>query len=204
MYKVFIQNRPVFFISNEDLSNFNAVILPFHVVMEAQEVFHKFLENYGFNCPICILTQDIEREMNQFFARYDFIEAAGGIVVKDSKILTIKRNGVWDLPKGKIDTGETPEIAAVREVEEECGIQNPTLGELITITYHCYDYKGRPSLKKTYWYNMTYQGDDALVGQLNEGITKVKWKSFKKTQKRMENSYGSIQDVLSAFFSQKS
>ena len=38
------------------------------------------------------------------------IKAAGGIVIKDDKILFIKKNGRWDLPKGKMEQGVNKKI----------------------------------------------------------------------------------------------
>ena len=42
---------------------------------------------------------------------------------------------VWSLPKGHVEAGETPELAAVREVEEETGIRGSVLAPLGTIDF---------------------------------------------------------------------
>ena len=53
------------------------------------------------------------------------IIAAGGLVTNENnELLMIFRRGKWDLPKGKLDKGETIEECAIREVEEETGIGN--------------------------------------------------------------------------------
>jgi len=110
--------------------------------------------------------------------------------------LFIYRNDKWDLPKGKIEKDEKTKIAAVREVEEECGIKVTRLGEKICKTYHAYISRGEVVLKKTHWYDMKYNGKAKLVPQLDEGITDVRW--FKKghIDAIIQNTFPSILDVL--------
>ena len=56
-------------------------------------------------------------------------KSAGGIVLLDEKALILRRfSGDWVLPKGHIEEGETPEIAAMREVREETGISASKIG----------------------------------------------------------------------------
>ena len=58
--------------------------------------------------------------MEDFQGLYKIIEAAGGVVFNEkNEILMIYRLKTWDLPKGKIEKGETPADAAFREVCEE-------------------------------------------------------------------------------------
>lgn len=130
-------------------------------------------------------------------AVFHFIEAAGGIVEKDGRHLFIRRFGTWDLPKGKIDKGEVPAQAAVRECEEECGLTELKLGEFIAPVYHIYEYKGGHALKKTWWYHMTTTHAGPLVPQLEEHIDMVEW--FDKEQVCdivLENTYDSIKEIL--------
>jgi 8-oxo-dGTP pyrophosphatase MutT (NUDIX family) len=125
----------------------------------------------------------VESCFRSFFKNYDWIEAAGGIVKRNDCFLFIKRNGVWDLPKGKIESNEKPKKAAVREIHEECGIIAENIGELIIETYHVYEYKGKNTIKKTYWYDFEYDGKAKLVPQTEEGITKVEWLKRKQLKK---------------------
>jgi 8-oxo-dGTP pyrophosphatase MutT (NUDIX family) len=70
--------------------------------------------------------------------------SAGGLVVdlsgevpKGALIGRLDRQGrlLWSLPKGHIEQGETPEQAAVREIEEETGISGVVLAKLGTIDF---------------------------------------------------------------------
>ena len=128
------------------------------------------------------------------------IEAAGGAVQlrKNHKLLLIFRNGKWDLPKGKLERGESPEEAAIREVKEECGIRSLIITRPLCETYHSYELKGKPVLKKTYWFEMTCQEDEVPVPQTMEGITEARWMDEKEVKKAMENTYPNILEVLKA------
>lgn len=126
------------------------------------------------------------------------IEAAGGLVKNERKeYLVIFRNGVWDLPKGKIEEGEKTRKAAVREVEEECGIRVNKAGRKICKTYHVYPQRNQElALKKTHWYRMKTEGQDKLKPQKEEGITKACWFTREKFSILTKNTYPSIVDVL--------
>lgn len=104
------------------------------------------------------------------------VEAAGGLVRNEhGHNLLIFRNGFWDLPKGKIEPGESRKLAALREVMEETGVNRPSLGPLITRTYHIYNQGGIKHLKLTYWYAMSLHGPQPLAPQTEEGIEEVRW-----------------------------
>jgi len=130
--------------------------------------------------------------------------AAGGLVTNgNGKYLVIYRRGFWDLPKGKIETGETAEEAAVREVEEETGVNSLILGESLIIgqdqqnaTYHTFSRKGKVILKKSLWYHMSIKGTQKTTPQVEEDIEIVKWVKKEKLNELLPLCYGSIQDVL--------
>ena len=125
------------------------------------------------------------------------IRAAGGLVRNEDKAyLFIFRNGKWDIPKGKVEKQEKVKQAAVREVEEECGIKVSSLEERICKTYHAYQYKGEVVLKKTYWFNMNCKGQNKLVPQTEEGITDARWIKKEDISLITDNTFPSIMDVL--------
>lgn len=127
-----------------------------------------------------------------------FVEAAGGLVFNDKKeILFIYRNDRWDLPKGHIDLNESFQDAAIREVEEETGVKNLEIKKFINKTYHVFKRNGKLKLKATYWYEMYTDYQGKLKPQKNEGIEKVKWKNFEKSQKALQKSYANIKILFS-------
>ena len=116
-------------------------------------------------------------------------------------ILFIFRRGKWDLPKGKIDEGETPEQAALREVGEECGLKELELGALIATTFHTYLLKDKRILKKTFWYEMSSDSKVELVPQTEEDIEKVAWMTEGQIKSAVfSNTYPSVKSVLEDFF----
>ena len=127
------------------------------------------------------------------------IKAGGGLVRNgEGELLLIFRRGKWDLPKGKLDEGETIEACALREVEEETGVKHLALGELISVTWHEYFDKwlNEDVIKETHWFRMNVAGVPALVPQTEEDITAIEWTKKTDLPNRMEQSYITIIDVL--------
>ena len=161
------------------------------------EIFYQRLKNSPFS-SFYLQTSDVEKTFKSIKNSLRVIEAAGGLVKnEDEKFLFIKRNGKWDLPKGKLEPKETKKNAAVREVEEECGIQIKKLGKKLLKTYHVYEIKGKTVLKISHWYAMEAKGNQKLVPQAEEGITEVKWFSKKDFSIIRSNTYANILDVIS-------
>jgi ADP-ribose pyrophosphatase YjhB (NUDIX family) len=130
------------------------------------------------------------------------IIAAGGLVTNpQGAILWIFRRGFWDLPKGKLDEGESIETCAVREVEEETGIQDIQLHELITTTTHGYfdTYQQADVIKKTYWYHMTITNEQAGTPQYTEDIEKIEWNTLSGSTHCLSQTYRNIQEVIEAY-----
>ena len=133
-----------------------------------------------------------------FFKHFTLIKAAGGLVKNSNgEILLIFRRGKWDLPKGKLDKGETLEACALREVTEETGLENLELRPLIQITFHTYTLFGKHILKETHWYAMTAKGAEALIPQTEEDISEIQWVKKKELKKYLSNTFPSVKDVLS-------
>ncbi len=122
-----------------------------------------------------VFGENIDEIWAEFQKLFRIIEAAGGIVNNpDGEILFIKRLGKWDLPKGKMEKGESREESAVREIEEETGLSNVELVRFINTTYHIYiERNGDKVLKCTHWFEMNFDGEDTSKPQIEEGITEV-------------------------------
>ncbi|WP_440999675.1 NUDIX hydrolase [Fodinibius sp. SL11] len=138
-------------------------------------------------------------------ARVEPITAAGGVVFKskDNKgpsVLMIFRRGVWDLPKGKLEEGETIDECSVREVSEEVGVSVfPEIVFELPETYHEYEQRGVHYGKTTHWFAMEFSADPelAFTPQTEEDIEKVSWIPLQKAQKLV--GYENLSEVLQAF-----
>lgn len=133
------------------------------------------------------------------FSDYKFIEAAGGIVQYNDSYLFIKRNGVWDIPKGKLEKMESPETGAVREIEEECGLVQPEIFQHLINTWHTYEHNGKMVLKKTYWYWLKATEKDLnLTPQTEEGISEVRLFTKDEFNEIKKDTFLSIVEVIEA------
>jgi 8-oxo-dGTP pyrophosphatase MutT (NUDIX family) len=198
MYKVFYKQRTVFFIENNinGINQNDSDVLFFKNKELLNEEINSFLNNPGLN-NLYIIHSDIDFAFNEFSKSYQLIEAAGGLVKnKKNEILVIYRREIWDLPKGKIEENELPNIAAIREVEEECGISDLKIKILLEITYHTYKLKGKDILKRTYWYEMFYNGTQNPKPQIEEEITEAKWLNTNNLKEVINNTFPSIIEVL--------
>ena len=122
--------------------------------------------------------------------------AAGGIIVKDGKFVSIVRKGIPDLPKGHIEKGETPEVAALREVEEETGIGNLKIVKELPSTWHCYFEHEAWSLKRTFWYIMSTTETIQPKPQTEEGITEIKLIGNEDIEDFLKNTFRNISEIL--------
>lgn len=127
------------------------------------------------------------------------IIAAGGLILNEKKeLLMIFRRNKWDLPKGKLDEGESIKHCAIREVQEETGLTNISLEGLIGITYHDYfdTWSQQDVTKETHWFNMKVSGSQKLVPQLEEDITEIKWIQLDDVDKFLKESYPNIVEIV--------
>lgn len=181
MYEIYINDTPILLVNEEvgkeklpgDEKNLVArytgkpkILLNYADMLEKSQRYNS----------ITIYWHDVEALFADFQTHYGIIEAAGGLVRnEESEVLLIFRRDYWDLPKGKIDPGETSKETAVREVGEETGLTNVELGDFICHTYHTYkNRKGNRKLKRTYWYHMTTKETDLKL-QHEEDIEKGEW-----------------------------
>lgn len=143
------------------------------------------------------LHSDLPALQKAFFKKFTLVKAAGGLVRNDKdQVLLIFRRGFWDLPKGKLDKGETLEECAVREVEEETGLQQITLEAPLLITYHTYHEGTKFILKESHWYTMKVHGEQTLVPQTAEDIHEVKWVAGAELKNYLDKTFPSVKDVL--------
>lgn len=122
--------------------------------------------------------------------------AAGGIVEKDGKFVSIVRNGIPDLPKGHIEKGESPENAALREVQEETGIGKLQIVKALPSTWHCYQVGEEWRLKRTYWYLMNTTEAIQPKPQTEEGISEIKLVGNEDIEAFLKNTFRSICEIL--------
>ena len=133
------------------------------------------------------------------------IKAAGGVVInKGSRILVIKRFSYWDLPKGKIEKKETIEEAAIREVEEECGISGLKIQKEIGSMYHIYRSPFHPEpnnlvLKETVWFEMLYSGCETPKPQTSENIEEVRWMTKEELPEFFNNTYPNLIELMEKY-----
>jgi ADP-ribose pyrophosphatase YjhB (NUDIX family) len=154
------------------------------------------------NCiAAIILGNNFTAIKKDFFAQFEVIEAAGGIVQNENKeLLFIFRRQKWDLPKGKLEKGETIETCAAREIEEETGVNNLVLKRKIGETYHIYNEKGKDILKVSHWFYFTCPASQKIAPQIEEDIAAVKWIATQNIKEPMANTFKNIKEIMTIFF----
>lgn len=135
------------------------------------------------------------------------IFSAGGIVVKNEdgqkKILVTQhsKHKGWDFPKGHLETGESSEQAALREVEEETGVIGEIVEKIGQTEYFYYE-DGKKVLKTVVYFIMNFvklgeattafEVSDMVWLPLEEVEEKLTFKDtkelWKKARKRIDNS----------------
>lgn len=194
MDKVFINDRKLIF-TNQAEKELSSKML-FYENEETLKKAISILEE-GFVTELYLFAERLPLVKQQFTDMFKVIHAAGGLVKnKKGNILFIYRRGKWDLPKGKMEKGETPAESAIREVSEECGISDLTIVRELSSSFHAYPEKDGPVLKETHWFEMKYGGKASPVPQLEEDITEAKWLNQNKITKALSNTYGSIRELI--------
>ncbi|MEX0773752.1 MAG: NUDIX hydrolase [Balneolales bacterium] len=106
------------------------------------------------------------------------ISAGGGVVFRlvngKVEILLIHRRNLWDLPKGKLNSGESIAHCAAREVSEESGAELPMIVKKLTSTIHQYEEDGLEIEKITHWYAMLTRSK-SFTPQKEEDIDEIRW-----------------------------
>ncbi len=144
--------------------------------------------------------EDLALLWHDFKHLFTGIGAAGGLVLNPSgELLVIYRRGVLDLPKGKLEEGETVKEAAVREVKEETGLRDLKCGDLAAETWHLYKEKKKRILKHTAWFWMDADQLD-FVPQTEEDIEEVRWIQPETYVNTHISTFRNIRDMVTIAF----
>ncbi len=202
MYKIYINGTPLFLASTEEAggrpsANDRNIVTRYMGNSKLLLSYMDMLEKNPRFDSVTVFAEDADRLFRDFAGQFRIIEAAGGVVYNPKgEVLLIFKRDHWDLPKGKIDEGESREDAALREVLEETGLSAAVLGEYLGVTYHTYrGQKGRRILKYSYWYRMKAE-NETLEPQAEENIEHAIWREPKAFLESNPVVYGNIRDLL--------
>ena len=199
--KIYFDEKPVFLCNEIDpelqeiLHHPDAVYMDEITTPAINSLLHE-IKKEEFHAGV-LFNEDLEALKKSFFKHFIIVEAGGGLVTNEKReVLMIFRRGKWDLPKGKLEVGETIEACAVREVEEETGLDNLKLEGFLCMTYHTYNDFGKHILKPSHWYKMTCSSRQVLTPQTEEDIAELKWVKQADLKNYLDESFPSIRDVL--------
>lgn len=198
MHKIYFEQRCIIICepSNERLADPNAVKFRPGSKLEIKTLVNLFEATQSLS-RIYIPTQDVEGVYRSICAEFKEVNAAGGLVSnRRGDFLMINRNSMWDLPKGHQEDGEDISVTALREVQEETGVDQLELRSLICVTDHCYLRDGIWHLKHTWWYDMLYTDPTDLTPQREEDISKAAWVAKSSLPPFLKNTYPSIIEVF--------
>lgn len=204
MYKVFISGRPLIIRRRQGASvELRDGHLHFHC--SGQEELNHLL-NLLHKDPdiraVYAYNEVPENLLAELKSMHTIVEAAGGFVINQfGEALFIFRRGHWDLPKGKLNAGETPRAAAVREVAEECGIEPPTIEAPLGISYHIYKENDQLILKPTHWFLMRSTDTTEPQPQREEDITEARWVQRRHWRELTKLSFPSVADLVEEILS---
>lgn len=197
MYTFFINDKPLLLTNAKDNSAYfeNLPVVEYTSSTKIMELIRKIEEPN--QSGLQLICSDPTEVLQLLKSQFTVIHAGGGIVFNEpGQLLLMMRLGKWDLPKGKIDPGETVEEGALREVEEECGINQLSIRSFFSNSYHTYKLQGHRFLKLTHWYIMDTRFTGALVPQQEESITEVKWVNLSQLNLDTLDTYESIRSIL--------
>lgn len=204
-YKFFIKNRSVTFAKSSISGDAKDVVEVPVRTYHALEASFQLLTQAELEKDVKVIVDESLEFENLLFDAMPVVTAAGGFVRNpENDLLMIHRRGFWDLPKGKIESGESLKETAIREVEEECGIEKLEIISEAFYTYHIYSEKNVPTIKRCVWYAMKTSSDQQPVPQEEEDIVEALWASEAEVNELLPLSYPSIQDVIHHFRSTES
>lgn len=196
MYKVFISDKPLLFTDREPDHIDNQLVMDYDSPESLTGLVHELAHEEHLEEAV-IFHDDLDELWEVFCSLFVQIEAAGGLVRNElGQLLFIFRRGKWDLPKGKLDQGESPKEAALREVQEECGLRELSIIADHGDTYHTYVLKKKGILKHTYWFDMFSNSKEELVPESEEDITEARWFNKDRLAEPLANTYASIRELV--------
>lgn len=189
MYKVFVNDKPLF-LTDEIVKETDFQLF----LLESADIKQIIVKIFQNKIQKAYLYHPDEKEIMKTLKTKIPIQKAGGGLVYNNKnqVLFILRNGKWDLPKGGIEKGEAIEDTALREVEEETGVNGLMITQKLQKTYHIFKRNGQFKLKVTHWFEMKTDFDGIPQGQVEEGIEKVVWLHQEEIPQALKNSYENI------------
>ena len=189
MYKVFVNDKPLF-LTNEISKETDFQLF----LLESIDIEQLIIKMYQNKIQKASLYYPDEAELMRVFkSKIPVSKAGGGLVYnKKGEVLFIFRDGKWDLPKGGTEKGEEIDQTAIREVEEETGVNQLEIVKKLQKTYHVFKRNGVFKLKITHWFEMTSNYDGIPKGQIEEGIEKAVWLNPSQVQEALLNSYENI------------
>ncbi len=204
MYEIYINETPLKLVTEQEVVNLRSnehhliaryagktkFLLPFVDMLEKTDRFGS----------ITLFSEDVELLIRDFESLFLIVAAAGGLVFNNkNETLVIFRRGYWDLPKGKIDKGESKEMAAIREVQEETGLSSLHISDYLCETNHVYrDKHNRRCIKRTHWYHMKTT-DEMLVPQKEEDIEQAIWVNLDAFLLTQPKIYNNILKVIQSY-----
>ena len=196
---ILFYNQSALFIGEENSRSKDVTWVDVKNRVEMHSIIEKWVEQDNPQ-DLTIGGYDMKRLFKDFKNYFKYVQAAGGLVTNQkNQFLFIKRLGIWDLPKGKMEKNEKPKISALREVTEETGISGITITEKLPATYHIYFQNDKFVLKKTYWYRMITEDTGEPTPQAEENITAAVWLDKRESQDALRQSYRSLKDTLMPF-----
>ncbi len=193
MYTIFTNGKPIF-LTDSLISRENYLTKNFQDVTIEEIIFRLQNENIS---GVYLYHESLDFLWTSFKNTFKVEDAAGGLVYNILKeILFIYRYDTWDLPKGRVEKGESIEEAAVREVQEECGVDHLEIKKQLQETYHLFYRDNTCILKRTYWYLMYTEFNGLLVPQVEEFIEKAAFLNEIQTHEAMQNTFDNIQQLI--------
>jgi len=198
MYKVFINDHLIRLLSEAPIKETRQGLLTVYDASQNEvQILVESLFNETEKLEIDLIYHDLESAWAEFQASFKIVKAAGGVIWNENgEKLLIYRLNKWDLPKGKMEKGESPKESAIREVEEECDLKDLEIQEELRSTYHMYQMGTATILKVTHWFSMLAKGNLDVKPQTEEGITKVEWVSESELSKVRANTYRSLLELI--------